>query len=199
LQNAVTLLRKAVDQNLPEAQYTLSTLYHEGKGVQPDIAQRVRLLKASASSGYERAKEDLGPAALELGELYETGTTGLAVDLQSAKQWYSAAADAGSLDAAKYLKRVRIKLGEIKPTYYLATGAVICANPYMFDAIRSAAQYPILRDRIIHQTGCAIQGQKMALREDLLIQPMNNGITSINGNGFSGYVLSSDVKISYDE
>lgn len=199
LPQAVTLLRKASDQNVPEAQYLLSTLYDNGKGVPQDTGQQVKLLKASADAGYAPAKQALGFAEVSLGIEFESGTATHPRNLESAKQWYSAAIDAGYSEASGYLNKVRIRLGELKPSYYLLAGTAICLDPYVLDGIRAAGQNSFLRNRIAQEVGCAIQGQQASLKPDAVVQPLNNGTTSINAGGSIIYVLSSDVKLSYDQ
>lgn len=57
--------REAAGQGLPEAQFTLSVLYAEGKGVGQDLEEALRWAQEAAGQGYEKAQK-LVPALREM-------------------------------------------------------------------------------------------------------------------------------------
>ena len=56
---AAKWFRMAVEQNDPEAQYYLGTLYNFGDGVEEDIDEALKWYRKSADQGYEKALEKL--------------------------------------------------------------------------------------------------------------------------------------------
>ncbi len=68
---AVKWFRKAAEQGFGKAQWGLSVMYHEGKGVTQDYAEAMQWLRKAAEQG-------LGDAQRDLGQAYEGGS-GVAV------------------------------------------------------------------------------------------------------------------------
>ena len=82
--------RKAADQGLVLAQFSLGSLYHSGQcGTEP----------AQAATWYRKAADQgFGPAMFGLALMYETGVVGFTKNLDEADSWFRKAAD----DLRKY-------------------------------------------------------------------------------------------------
>ncbi len=77
----------------PEAETLLALAYHAGVLLKNDEAEALRLLHRAGARGYLPAQESLG--------IYYTAGIGMEKpDPQAALQWYTAAAEKGSVDAA---------------------------------------------------------------------------------------------------
>jgi septal ring-binding cell division protein DamX len=70
-----------------EAQFHVSRLFEEGRGVAPNAAESMRWLRYAARGGFS-------PAQYELGERYRTGQ-GVTQDPSRALYWWTQAAEAG--------------------------------------------------------------------------------------------------------
>ena len=79
-------LKKAAAAGLAIAQNQMATRYRDGRGVDVDVAEAVRLFNAAASQGFS-------PAMVNLGVLYQDGASGsLAKDIDRAAGYYAEAA-----------------------------------------------------------------------------------------------------------
>ena len=81
---AVRWHRKAAEQGLASAQYSLGVTYSQGGGVAQDDAEAVRLYRRAADHGQAAAMNNLGV-------VYSTGK-GLLQDYVQAHMWYNLAA-----------------------------------------------------------------------------------------------------------
>jgi TPR repeat protein len=85
--------RLAADQGHAEAQFELSDLYSQGKGVPRDQTEAFKLTKAAATQGFTKA-------ATALGWRYANGR-GVEKDESQAFFWYTVAARRGDKTAQK--------------------------------------------------------------------------------------------------
>ncbi len=133
---------QAANRGIPNAQYNLGVLYHQGLGVKTDINKAIDLYKQAASAGHPEAQYNLGIAYIEgigvpydarkaadnfesaagkgvaeaaynLGLIYENGLLGKAQP-DVALKWYKSAADAGNPEAKEALAELAKNLN-IKP------------------------------------------------------------------------------------
>jgi TPR repeat protein len=96
---AVEWYRKAVDQGVPFALYIIARLYETGgPGLKQDYAKAMKCYREDADRGWSLAQYDIG-------RLYENGL-GVPDDLDQARTWYQKAADQGSEDAKRGLRRM---------------------------------------------------------------------------------------------
>jgi TPR repeat protein len=89
---AATWLRRAADQGIAEAQYSLGLLYERGDGVEQNNMRAAHWYLQAATQGYALAQNALA-------ELYHEGR-GVAQDYAVALKWYESAADQGVASAA---------------------------------------------------------------------------------------------------
>jgi uncharacterized protein len=85
VEEAAKLYRKAADQNLVEAQFSLGVCYRNGRGVAEDYVAEVKWYRKAADVNYAKAQYNLGVC-------YQTGE-GVAKDELEAVKWYRKAAD----------------------------------------------------------------------------------------------------------
>jgi TPR repeat protein len=88
------LLQKAADANNTRALRTLASLYGNATGVPRDNALAIADMTRAANLGDPAAQD-------ELGEVYRTGSLGVAVNYAIALRWFHASADQGFADALK--------------------------------------------------------------------------------------------------
>jgi TPR repeat protein len=100
--DAAALLRPLAERNDPGAQFRLSQLYLEGRGVAPDPKEGLRLLEGAATQGHRDAR-------LALGGMYAAGR-GVRPNANVAYIWYGAAACAGSARAKTEQETIRPRL-----------------------------------------------------------------------------------------
>ncbi len=86
-EKAAQELRPAAREGDVRAQYSLATLYLQGRGVEPDPEEAAKWLR-------QAAKAELAVAQTAMGRLYATGT-GVERDDQAALRWYYRAAQWG--------------------------------------------------------------------------------------------------------
>jgi TPR repeat protein len=89
--DAAALLKPLADRGDPGAQFRLSQLYLEGRGVAQDQKEGMRLLEGAAEKGHRDAR-------LALGGMYAAGR-GVRQNANVAYIWYGAAACAGAARA----------------------------------------------------------------------------------------------------
>jgi TPR repeat protein len=89
--DAAALLKPLADRGDPGAQFRLSQLYLEGRGVAQDPKEGLRLLEGAAEKGHRDAR-------LALGGMYAAGR-GVRQNANVAYIWYGAAACAGAARA----------------------------------------------------------------------------------------------------
>jgi serine/threonine protein kinase/TPR repeat protein len=89
----------AAAQGEPTAQYELGWMYLHGQGVPKDDAEGVRWIRRAADQAHAGAQNSLG-------FLYETGTRGVAANVDSAVKLYRLAADGGLPRAMNNLGRM---------------------------------------------------------------------------------------------
>ena len=82
---AVKWFRKAAEQNLADAQFSLGVCYAIGQGVTKDDAEAVKWFRKAAEQNYARAQYNLG--------LRYTKGQGVAKDDAEAVQWFRKAAE----------------------------------------------------------------------------------------------------------
>jgi TPR repeat protein len=97
---AARLFGNAVD--LPEAKNALGVMYSQGRGVEGNDKEAVRLFQDAAKDGNALAMYNVGV-------MYENGRGGLPKDLNIAKQWYQCAADNGEERAKNALEDIAKK------------------------------------------------------------------------------------------
>jgi len=90
---AVKWFRKAAEQNVADAQFSLGVCYANGRGVAEDDAEAVKWFRKAAEQNYARAQYNLGVC-------YDSGE-GVAKDEVEAYKWWLLAAGQGN-DDAKY-------------------------------------------------------------------------------------------------
>src|SRR5947207_976620 len=90
---AVKWFRKAAEQNVADAQYSLGACYANGQGVTEDEAEAVKWFRKAA-------EQNLADAQYNLGVCYDSGE-GVAKDQVEAYKWWLLAAGQGN-DDAKY-------------------------------------------------------------------------------------------------
>ena len=96
---AVKWYRKAAEQGLADAQFSLGDCYPEGEGVTQNMTEAVKWFRKAAEQG-------LADAQFALGACYQSGT-GVTQNKAEAKKWHQKAADQGNeyaIDALKKLK-----------------------------------------------------------------------------------------------
>ncbi|MEX2648354.1 MAG: tetratricopeptide repeat protein [Alphaproteobacteria bacterium] len=81
---AVKWYRKAADQGLAEAQFTLGVMYHDGLGESQDDAEALKWFRKGADQGD-------APAQINLGLKYHEGR-GVPQDYVQAHMWFNLAA-----------------------------------------------------------------------------------------------------------
>jgi TPR repeat protein len=101
---AANWYRKAAEQGLPRAQYTLGRLYVDGEGVPQDYQQAVHWLRKAAAQNYVLAWN-------RLGVMYERGQ-GVPRDDVEAFKWFSLAAQRQNIAAVVNLENLRARLTE---------------------------------------------------------------------------------------
>lgn len=89
----IDVIARHADNGVPEAIAILGQAYLYGYGVTADTPLGVALLEQAASLG-ERS------SAVQLGRVYEFGTTRIPVDLSAAATWYVKAAEEGDTTSA---------------------------------------------------------------------------------------------------
>jgi TPR repeat protein len=89
---AAVWFRKAADQGIAEAQYSLGLLYERGDGVEQNNTRAAHWYLLAATQGHALAQNALA-------ELYHEGR-GVAQDYAAALKWYESAADQGVASAA---------------------------------------------------------------------------------------------------
>ena len=82
---AVKWFRKAAEQNVADAQFSLGVCYANGQGVTKDDAQAVKWFRKAAEQNYARAQYNLG--------VRYTKGQGVAKDDAEAVQWFRKAAE----------------------------------------------------------------------------------------------------------
>jgi TPR repeat protein len=92
---AAPLYREAADGGIPEAQHRLAYMYYNGRGVEKNKEEYVRLNTLAAEQGY-------GPAEFSLASAYQLG-----FDVEGSREkavyWYKRAAEHGNVKAALYI------------------------------------------------------------------------------------------------
>src|SRR5713101_3261142 len=88
---AVKWFRKAAEQNVADAQFSLGVCYANGRGVAEDDAEAVKWFRKAAEQNYARAQYNLGVR-------YAKGQ-GVAKDEAEAVKWYRKAAEQNVADA----------------------------------------------------------------------------------------------------
>src|SRR6266436_2993486 len=91
---AVKWFRKAAEQNVADAQFSLGVCYANGRGVAEDDAESVKWFRKAAEQNYARAQYNLG--------VRYTNGRGVAKDDAESVKWFRKAAeqnDAGAQDA----------------------------------------------------------------------------------------------------
>ena len=89
--NAAVWYRKSADQNFPEAQANLASLYARGNGVKKDVAEAINWWRKAGAQGVAWAQFNLGVA-------YDRGE-GVTTNYAEARKWYDLAARQGFADA----------------------------------------------------------------------------------------------------
>ncbi len=90
---AVKWFRKAAEQNVADAQYSLGVCYANGQGVTEDDAESVKWFRKAAEQNFADAQYNLG--------VYYDSGEGVAKDEVEAYKWWLLAAGQGN-DDAKY-------------------------------------------------------------------------------------------------
>jgi localization factor PodJL len=103
------ILRAALAQGDPTAEYELALRYAEGRGVPQNLEEAARWFDRAANAG-------LVPAQFRLGSLYEKGT-GVKKDLQAARRLYVSAAEKGNAEAMHNLAVLIAEGVDGKPDY----------------------------------------------------------------------------------
>jgi localization factor PodJL len=106
------VLRTAVANSDPAAEYEIALRYAEGRGVPTSLDEAARWLDRSARQGF-------APAQFRLASLNEKGE-GLKKDLQAARRLYIAAADKGHAKAMHNLAVLHAEGVDGKPDYKVA-------------------------------------------------------------------------------
>jgi TPR repeat protein len=88
---AVKWFRKAAEQNVADAQFSLGVCYANGQGVTKDDAQAVKWFRKAAEQNYARAQYNLGVR-------YAKGQ-GVAKDDAESVKWFRKAAEQNLADA----------------------------------------------------------------------------------------------------
>jgi TPR repeat protein len=94
---AVHFFRKAADQGLAEAQFSLASGYANGRGVVKDEPMAAYWYRKAAEQGHAKAQNNLG-------NMYYYGR-GVTQDKPMAENWYRKAADQGNAIAQKNLSK----------------------------------------------------------------------------------------------
>ena len=92
---AAKWVRKAAEQNLANAQYSLGLCYYKGEGVTKDQAEAVKWYRKAAEQNYAKAQHNLGFC-------YAHGE-GVAKDQVEAVKWYRKAAEQNLAEAQRTL------------------------------------------------------------------------------------------------
>ena len=137
-QQAAAWYRKAADQGIAQAKYSLGMLYISGQGVTRDYQQAVNWLQQATTQAYAPAQSALSelyyngqgvtqnkplalallrkaaelgylPAQNKLGAMYENGT-GTAVNYIEARKWFGIAAVMGNSDATADKERLEKRM-----------------------------------------------------------------------------------------
>jgi TPR repeat protein len=99
---AVKWFRKAAEQNVADAQFSLGVCYAIGQGVTKDDAEAVKWFRKAAEQNYARAQYNLGVC-------YDSGE-GVAKDEVEAYKWWLLAAGQGNDDAKHNMTIVENKM-----------------------------------------------------------------------------------------
>lgn len=120
---AISLLRKAADQGLNEAQLSLGIIYSEGHPWGGDTGD-FQIDREESILWYRKAAEhgNLG-AHILLGDCYANGKSGAGEDLAQAATWYLKAALQGDADAQRkiafwYAQGIGVELNKIEAYAY---------------------------------------------------------------------------------
>jgi TPR repeat protein len=99
-ETALAELKPLAEQGHEVAQFLLSLMHADGRGVPRDAEQSALWMRRSAQGGFAKAQHNLG-------WLYEEGKV-LAQDLAEAERWYHHAATAGDSRSIEALRRVTV-------------------------------------------------------------------------------------------
>lgn len=102
-ESALAYYMKAADLGDTTAKYYAGKYYHDGLGTEVDYEKALELLTGAGSSA--KNVPGVKDAQYLLGVMYENGE-GVEANLDTAKEWYQAASDFGSEDAAAALERL---------------------------------------------------------------------------------------------
>jgi hypothetical protein len=89
---------KAAEHGDVFAQFVLAKRYHNGEGVDKDIAQALKWYRAAAKAGHIEAQ-------FELAALLDTGAEGIEANSNEAYKWYSKAAYEGHMKAQSIISQ----------------------------------------------------------------------------------------------
>src|SRR5438105_14283415 len=83
--NAAVCMRKAAEQKLPDAEFSLGLMHDQGRGVEVDKAQSGQLILKAAEHGLPIAQHTAG-------NMYERGLNGMSTNFVEAAKWFRKAA-----------------------------------------------------------------------------------------------------------
>lgn len=168
-ERAAYWFKQAAAQGLANAAYNLGVLYHQGLGVDPDMAAALDWYRRAAQTGHPEAQYNLGIAYIEgigtrynpalaaaffqqaafggiveaaynLGLILENGLVGEA-RADDALRWYRGAAEQGSIEAEKAFTALAQKIGiETESAGLLSGGGTL--SPYLGGGYASTAGWP---------------------------------------------------------
>ena len=101
---AAKLMRLAADQGIANAQFNLSLMYKNGRGVTHDYKEAVKWYRLSADQGDPLAQSNLGVS-------YVTGQ-GVTQDYVRAHMWFNIAASSGNTLAESNRDKVAKKMSQ---------------------------------------------------------------------------------------
>lgn len=129
----------AAAENDPQAFYHLGVLYHEGLGVEKDLAKAFKHYHRAANAGLPEAE-------FALGVFYHRGYADVQKDTTKAVSLYESAAHKGSI-AARYNLGMMYSTGEAVPLAYGANPDFVQAFKW-FDIVNRSMETPADKARI---------------------------------------------------
>ena len=107
-EKAIEYLKKAIQQDDPNAMYGLAHMYHHGEGVTKSIKKSIELYTQAANQGHARAQLNLGNSC--------ANGVGVAQSFELAREWFIKAVVQDHEGALQLLQMVDKREGRTTPT-----------------------------------------------------------------------------------
>jgi|GEM_PF-2913948 len=106
VEQGVNLIRLSSDRGWPEAQFTLATIYLDGKHRKMDLREGIKLLWKAADNGFPEA-------CLFLADIHSKGSYDVRQNAAVAKELFEKAANAGNAEASFRLGEINFQEGKV--------------------------------------------------------------------------------------